>query len=95
MSGLCVDGYEIHLGRTDGERPVATAADDPSRALGWQRGAVLGLYAHGVFEDPAVIRALFGVAVPTVGESFERLADVVEARFAPSFLRSLVSGESP
>ena len=93
LSGLMVNGYEIHLGTT---RP--TTARDCAVALthaasgapiGWQRDSVLGLYLHGLFENPAVIQALWGVTAPALSQTFGRLADVVEQRFAPGMLLSM------
>ena len=48
--------------------------------LGWQNAAgnVLGIYLHGLFEDPAALQALFGARlhgpVPTLDAVFERMA---------------------
>jgi adenosylcobyric acid synthase len=38
--------------------------------LGWQNAAgnVLGCYLHGLFEDPAVLQALFGARCPHAGQ---------------------------
>ena len=60
--------------------------------LGWQDGNVLGLYAHGLFESPAVMRALFGKPVPTLDDAFETLADMVEEHLDRSLLRRLFEG---
>ena len=62
------------------------------RAIGWQRGSVLGVYAHGLFESPAVLQALFGAAVPTLDQAFERLADHAEAHFEPALLQRWLHG---
>jgi adenosylcobyric acid synthase len=59
-------------------------------AIGWQRGTVLGLYTHGLFESTAAIRALFGVEPPSLDGVFEGLADFVERGFEPGVLSSLV-----
>ena len=59
---------------------------------GWtnQRGNVLGLYLHGLFEDANALKALFGNDAPTLEGSFEGLADYVEKHFTPGFLKRLV-----
>ena len=75
----------------DVERVALT--DAQGRPLGWQSraGNVLGLYLHGLFEDPAAVRALFGIDAPTLERVFDGLADFVEARVAPGVLASLIA----
>ena len=94
MSNVPVTGYEIHHGRTvlradmaDGTHPVM-----PDE-LAWQNanGNVLGVYLHGLFEDPAVLRALFGVTAPTLDSVFDGLADYIEQHFEPGVLQSLIA----
>jgi adenosylcobyric acid synthase len=87
-------GYEIHHGVTRAEAQL-----EPANALravlrnggGWQCGAVLSLYPHGLFESPGVIRALFGEEAPTLENTLDGLADFVDARFAPGVLESLIA----
>jgi adenosylcobyric acid synthase len=96
-----VSGYEIHHGQT-AQHPAMAAAGDLARValtgpqaqpLGWQNAAgnVLGLYLHGLFEDPSILQALFGAAVPTLDSVFDGLADFVEQHFAPGVLQALVA----
>jgi adenosylcobyric acid synthase len=48
--------------------------------LGFVSGSVLGVYLHGLFEQPALSRALVGsAATNTLDVTFERLADVVDS----------------
>ena len=59
-SGLEIDGYEIHIGRTEGpdrDRPFANVADRPEGAISAD-GQVTGSYLHGMFRDDA-FRAAF------------------------------------
>ena len=92
-----MQGYEIHHGQTAPHTAMAAAGDVALEAmphgLGWQNpaGNVLGIYLHGMFEDPRVLQALFGVAVPTLDSVFDGLADYIEAHFEPGFLSSLVA----
>jgi len=75
LSGLEVDGYEIRHGATvslDGPPPVL--GDD----LGFASGGVLGVYLHGLFEQPRFVRALLGVEpLHSLDEELDRLADAV------------------
>jgi adenosylcobyric acid synthase len=61
--------------------------------LAWQNapGNVLGLYLHGMFEDPRVLHALFGAATPTLESVFDGLADFIGQHFEPGVLQSLIS----
>jgi adenosylcobyric acid synthase len=92
LAGIAVQGYEIHLGQTTARadaahlRPAAPA----SPGLGWQQGPVLALYLHGLFENPAVVQALFGRTPPPLDAAFDRLADAVDAAFAPGVLMGLL-----
>lgn len=96
LSGMAVHGYEIHHGQT---RPHPGLADGGERAhevikdLAWQSadGRVLGLYVHGIFEDPAVLQALFGAQVPTLGSVFEGLADYLQKNMDAAALKALIS----
>jgi adenosylcobyric acid synthase len=94
LSGVAFDGYEIHHGRTaqHPDLPTATAAvrNAAGDVLGWQQGNVLGLYAHGLFESPAVLRALFGAEVRTLDAVFDGLADFLDQHVPESVLMNLL-----
>jgi adenosylcobyric acid synthase len=92
-----VSGYEIHHGQTAQHPAMATAGDVAypvlPDGLGWQNGAgnVLGLYLHGLFEDPAVLQALFGACAPTLDSVFDGLADFIALHFENGVLDSLIA----
>ena len=94
LAGIGFDGYEIRHGRTrlqaDASDTVVALRNEAGEATGWQRGSVLGLYAHGLFESPAVLRALFGADVPALDAVFDRLADFIDRHFAPGALDALL-----
>jgi adenosylcobyric acid synthase len=97
LSGVLVQGYEIHHGQTAPHSAMAAAGDIAwpviPEGLAWQNAAgnVLGLYLHGMFEDPRVLQALFGAAVPTLDSVFDGLADYIARHFQPGVLQSLIS----
>jgi adenosylcobyric acid synthase len=99
LSGVPVSGYEIHHGQT-AQHPAMAAKGDIARGvipgMAWQNpaGNVLGVYLHGLLEDPAVLQALFGqegaAPVPTLDAVFDGLASTVDACFDADFLRDLL-----
>lgn len=97
LSGVEVQGYEIHHGQTAPHSAMAAAGDIAwpvmPAGLAWQNGAgnVLGLYLHGLFEDPRVLQALFGAAVPTLDSVFDGLADYIGQHFESGVLDALIA----
>jgi adenosylcobyric acid synthase len=81
LRGARASGYEIRAGRVtgDGEGPV------------WASGRVLATTVHGLLEDPDVVERLVGRRPPPVlEETFERLADAVDAHLDTALLWRLV-----
>jgi len=77
LSGREVAGYEIHHGATAACGPALEALP---RGLGWASGPVLGVYLHGLLEDPEVVGALLGVAPErSLDAVLDALADDVVA----------------
>ena len=91
LAGVRFSGYEIRHGRTEACGDVQVALRNAcGEAIGWQRGAVLGLYAHGLFESPEVLRALFGAQARTLESVFDGLADFIDNHFEPGVLDRLI-----
>ena len=101
LAGATVSGYEIHQGVTRQHPAMAkhgeAALDVMAGGLAWRNpaGNVLGLYLHGLFEDPAALQALFGLhlagPVPTLDAVFDRLADFIETHFETGALDALLA----
>lgn len=79
LSGLEVEGYEIRHGRT-GEGGLVYA-----------QGNLLAVYFHGLFENEGVLEGLFGGRAPGLEDTFERLADFLEAHLELGVLERLIS----
>jgi adenosylcobyric acid synthase len=81
LSGLQARGYEIRHGSSrfvgDDRGSLGQALPD---GLGFVDGPVLGVYPHGLLEDPAIVRALLG-ATPSqsVEQAIDELAGAVLA----------------
>ncbi len=98
--GLATAGYEIHCGVTV-EVPSASSdararvalTDDRGQPLGWQVGSVLGVYAHGLFESAALIRAMWGHRAPSVEDAFDLLADQMDAHLDRRLLDRMLLGK--
>jgi adenosylcobyric acid synthase len=88
LSRLSVSGYEIRHGQTIATGAIDVALPD---GLGFVSGPVLGLYVHGLLEDPAVVAAVVGEAPPrTLDDAFDELADAVDAHLDLSFADELL-----
>ena len=77
-----VSGYEIRHGVTRASEAVELAPD----GLAYGRGSVLGLYVHGVFEDPIVLKAFSGAIPADLDATLDRLADAVEEHLDTAWL---------
>ncbi|MBP6901142.1 MAG: cobyric acid synthase [Burkholderiaceae bacterium] len=94
LSGLEVEGYEIHLGHSHWQDDAEALPAVPAQpGLGWQQGPVLALYLHGLLENPAVLQALFGRAPEPLSTVFDRLADVLDEAVGAATLMSLLQAK--
>jgi adenosylcobyric acid synthase len=89
LSNLSFEGYEIHHGRTIVTGPLNEAIFE---GLGYVKGSVLGIYVHGLFESADILRALLGTSdAPSLDETFDLLADEVDAALDMSVLEQMLS----
>jgi adenosylcobyric acid synthase len=98
LSRIDFDGYEIHHGvsaASAGHPGLSAMRPALPGGSGWQRGQLLALYPHGLFESPAVIKALFGADARTLDEVMDGLADFVDGAFQRETLLSYIGPARP
>jgi adenosylcobyric acid synthase len=87
-------GYEIRHGRTEPTpqaRSVQVALrNGDGEPIGWQAGPVLGLYLHGLFENPVLLRTLFGQTTRPLDAVFDGLADFIDTHLDTRALMALL-----
>jgi len=99
LAQLQLGGYEIRHGRSSTTTTTALAAgagvqvalrNADGEAIGWQAGSVLGVYLHGLFENPAALHALFGQATRPLDAMFDGLADFIDTHLDTGALMALL-----
>ncbi|HEY9148675.1 MAG TPA: cobyric acid synthase, partial [Gammaproteobacteria bacterium] len=98
-----VEGYEIHMGRSEGvalQRPLVHLASGPDGAISAD-GQLLGSYLHGLFERPEACNALLqwaglrqrhAIDYHALRErEIERLADLLEQHLQQDRLEALLA----
>ena len=76
LTGIAFRGYQIRHGQSVAGGGAPEVIDG---GLGFVRGSVLAVCAHGMLEAPAVLQALFGMVPPRpLDKAFDELADAIE-----------------
>ena len=96
LSGIELSGYEIHQGQTYAHEDMLAKGKsirEISEGLAWQNysGNVTGIYLHGLFENPEVLKALFGAKTVTLESVFEGLAKFLSQHMPRSTLEKLIA----
>jgi len=87
-----ISGYEIRHGVTQAPQDIQVVPD--GRAFG--RGNVLGVYLHGVFEDPVALAAFAGAVPTTLDTTCDQLAGAVESHLDTAWLlKRLEQADTP
>ncbi|WP_102127212.1 cobyric acid synthase [Deinococcus planocerae] len=90
-TGLRLEGYEIHHGRTVSGPGVQELAP----GLLWRQGNVRGTYLHGLLENPAYLERFLGWAgltPPAAQDSLDARLDAIAARVKASLDWDFVRG---
>lgn len=72
LSGVTIEGYEIHMGETQlsaGAKPLLILSEDAAQTKqdGSNRGNVYGCYLHGIFDEPEVGKMLVSALLDAKG----------------------------
>ena len=96
-SGLRVEGYEIHMGQSEGDcAPLLEIEGRPSGAVSAD-GKISGAYVHGLLENDGLRQALLAAlgrpgpgGVAPREAAFDQLAEVVRAHVDVERIKALV-----
>lgn len=93
LSGKVLAGYQIRHGAS---MPTAPLAEAMPSGLAFVKGPALGIYLHGLFEQPEIVAALFGERpARSLQATFEALADAVEEHIdVKTLLEHAVTGRA-
>lgn len=85
LTGVVAPGYQIRNGRVEGD-------ECRLEENLWMEGPVMATTVHGLLEDPVTLEAITGFRPRAVLEdTFELLADAVDAHLDVGFLTRLVT----
>lgn len=90
--GGAADGTDHEPEPAAGHDGVCRVAlrDAGGEPIGWQRGPVLGVAAHGLFENDTVLQALFGTSARGLDAVLDGLANWIEAQLGAAALERLL-----
>jgi adenosylcobyric acid synthase len=89
LSHRSIDGYEIRHGDSSRRSSDLRAAAEPD-GIAFVRDNILGVYVHGVLEDPDVLASLIGRAPPPLDKTFDQLAQLIEGHVDERWLRQIL-----
>ena len=95
LSGLELEGYEIHMGVTQGAAPIAQLTDAVTgerRVDGGQSGNVYGSYVHGVLDRPGIATAIIRALAERKGVDPARLGKVSDTEHKETQYDLLAAG---
>jgi len=88
LGGRRIPGYEIRHGVTRALQAIEIVPG----GLAFGRDNVLGVYLHGVFEDPVVLKAFSGTMPTVLDTTLDRLANAVEEHLDTTWLLRRLEG---
>ena len=74
----------------DTARTGTGAGMEDRSVIGWQSGATLAIYLHGLFENTSVMTALFQTPGRSLDDAFDRLADGIDHHIRRETLMRLI-----
>jgi adenosylcobyric acid synthase len=91
LGGRTVSGYQIRHGHSRSDSPSAVTRVLPN-GLGFAADNVLGVYLHGLLEDPDILLGLTGRRPTALDEVFEHLADAIDNALDQAWLADQLAG---
>jgi adenosylcobyric acid synthase len=98
ITGIALQGYEIHMGKSEASSPVFEDDGCINEA-----GTVIGTYLHGLFENEAFTNSILRYACErkgteyrsavSSGEGYGRLADLVESSLDIDHIITLIESQ--